>query len=202
MESRAAIEARARPAWERVVGLIGYFDLDPNRALDVILDVFSAHLATHHSFFVSFLSFSPWAPRSKPVNSPDSDEAMAVDPDPPKYRGKTLDDVLSLAEDLSGKSAEDPQLPGPAHGNPSRVLAQVLGFKFAHYQVCRDILLLFAKADFKEAFRGHGTGTDELISYGCHPDPRRLYLIGRALSSRKCEFSHALSEPWLNLTHL
>ncbi|OSX60384.1 hypothetical protein POSPLADRAFT_1058548 [Postia placenta MAD-698-R-SB12] len=134
VESRAAIEARARPAWERVVGLIGYFDLDPNRALDVILDVFSAHLATHHSFFVSFLSFSPWAPRSKPVNSPDSDEAMAVDPDPPKYRGKTLDDVLSLAEDLSGKSAEDPQLPGPAHGNPSRVLAQVLGFKFAHYQ--------------------------------------------------------------------
>ena len=52
MESLSAIEARARPAWERVVGLVGYFDLDPNRALDIILDVFSVHLATHYSFFL------------------------------------------------------------------------------------------------------------------------------------------------------
>ena len=58
VESVEMIEARARPTWERALGLIGYFDLDPNRALDIILDVSSVHLATHYSFFLSLLSFS------------------------------------------------------------------------------------------------------------------------------------------------
>lgn len=132
MESLSAIEARARPAWERVVGLIGYFDLDPNRALDIILDVFSVHLATHYSFFLSLLSFSPWA--GSPKHSADS---MNTEPVPGIYRGKDLDDVLKLAEAQAGVS-QDPPPPAAMGANNSRVLAQVLGFKFAHYQVYRS----------------------------------------------------------------
>ncbi|TFY81790.1 hypothetical protein EWM64_g2223 [Hericium alpestre] len=56
-ESFEVVAARVRPVWERVVSLIGYFDLDPNRALDVILDVFSVHLTTHWSFFIVLLGF-------------------------------------------------------------------------------------------------------------------------------------------------
>jgi len=53
VESSLSIHARARQVWERVVSLIGHFDLDPNRALDILLDVFSTHLATHYTFFLS-----------------------------------------------------------------------------------------------------------------------------------------------------
>ena len=129
MESLSAIEARARPAWERVVGLIGYFDLDPNRALDIILDVFSVHLATHYSFFLSLLSFSPWAASLKHSADP-----MIVESCSDLYRGKSLDDVLKIAEAQAGVS-QDPPPPAAMGANNTRVLAQVLGFKLTHYQV-------------------------------------------------------------------
>ncbi|KAL6309570.1 transcription factor/nuclear export subunit protein 2-domain-containing protein [Sparassis latifolia] len=132
VESLTSIEARARPAWERVVGLIGYFDLDPNRALDIILDIFSTHLATHHTFFVSFLSFSPWSVRRKEHRS-GKEDAMAVGPDGNQYRGKSLDEVLFAAEASSNPwTAEPPRF--SSEGSHTRVLAQVLGFKFSHYQ--------------------------------------------------------------------
>ncbi|OSD04328.1 hypothetical protein PYCCODRAFT_1444038 [Trametes coccinea BRFM310] len=119
------IEARARPTWERILGLIGYFDLDPNRALDIILDVFSVHLATHHSFFVALLSFSPWGRRSR---GGVKQEDMAVEPDPARYRGKTLMEVLRVAEADAGACLDD------IDTSNARVLAQVLGFKFRYYQ--------------------------------------------------------------------
>lgn len=126
-ESYAAIEARARPVWERVISLIGYFDLDPNRALDVILDVLSVQLATHYSFFVALLSFSPWsASFRRPLS--EKEEAMSVDLEPGSFKGKTLDEVLTLAD----KKARDEAV---SSGNGPRVLAQVLGFKFAYYHV-------------------------------------------------------------------
>ncbi|KAH9938580.1 transcription factor/nuclear export subunit protein 2-domain-containing protein [Fomitopsis serialis] len=117
-EPRAAIEARARPAWERIVGLI-----------DVILDLFSTHLATHHTFFTAFLSFSPWSlrPQRKRV-----EDDMVVEPDTQMYRGKSLDEILSFAENPSGEVRPPPTA---NRGTNSRVLAQVLGFKFAHYQL-------------------------------------------------------------------
>ncbi|KAL7282472.1 hypothetical protein ACG7TL_003943 [Trametes sanguinea] len=119
------IEARARPTWERILGLIGYFDLDPNRALDIILDVFSVHLATHHTFFVALLSFSPWGRRSR---GGVKQEDMAVEPDPARYRGKTLMEVLRVAEADAGACLDD------IDTSNARVLAQVLGFKFRYYQ--------------------------------------------------------------------
>ncbi|KAI9063149.1 hypothetical protein FKP32DRAFT_1651303 [Trametes sanguinea] len=119
------IEARARPTWERILGLIGYFDLDPNRALDIILDVFSVHLATHHGFFVALLSFSPWGNRAR---GGVKQEDMAVEPDPNRYRGKTLMEVLRIAEADAGACLDD------IDTSNARVLAQVLGFKFRYYQ--------------------------------------------------------------------
>ncbi|KAH8106136.1 transcription factor/nuclear export subunit protein 2-domain-containing protein [Cristinia sonorae] len=126
-ETASAVAARAGPAWERVVGLIGYFDLDPNRALDIVLDVFSANLTTHSSFFLSFLSFSSWSNGGR-ISAVSSDDTMNIEVDPDQYRGKTLDEVLSLAERNSGFR------PAPSSNGKPKVLAQVLGFKFSYYQ--------------------------------------------------------------------
>lgn len=131
-ESASAIAARAGPAWERVVGLIGYFDLDPNRALDIILDVFSVNVSTHYSFFLSFLAFSSWSNPGQKLRAAAGEEPMNVEPSPEQYRGKTLDEVLSITESNAGFH---PPSANTANGSNSRVLAQVLGFKFSHYQV-------------------------------------------------------------------
>ncbi len=122
-ESLSAIEDRARPVWAKIISLIGYFDLDPNRALDIILDIFSTHLTTHHTFFVALLSFSPWAGSYHHKES----EAMSVDDESMSFEGKSLDEILRLC---SPKSTFE----GPSDNSP-RILAQVLGFKFAYYCV-------------------------------------------------------------------
>lgn len=128
IESYKAIADRARPVWERVISLIGYFDLDPNRALDIILDVLSVHLATHYSFFIALLSFSPWS--GSYIRST-SDENCSILTDLPagSFTGKTLDEILTLADRTTHNN------PSNALGSGPRVLAQVLGFKFAYHQV-------------------------------------------------------------------
>ena len=128
-DSYALIAERARPVWEKVISLIGYFDLDPNRALDVILDVLSVHLATHYTFFITLLSFSPWSGSYRRPTSDYDGTPMVVDLPAGSFRGKTLDEILSLSD---GK-AHNAQTPSITHG--PRVLAQVLGFKFTYYQV-------------------------------------------------------------------
>ncbi|KAK7061446.1 THO complex subunit 2 [Favolaschia claudopus] len=125
-ESYASIEDRARPVWEKVISLIGYFDLDPNRALDMILDVLSVHLVSHYSFFLALLSFSPWAGSyRRPVDN--EDLAMSSDPAPGLYTGKSIDEVLDLADRRSPGTT-------PTRDGTPRVMAQVLGFKFTYYQ--------------------------------------------------------------------
>lgn len=131
MESCASIEDRAQPVWEKVISLIGYFDLDPNRALDIILDVLSVHLATHYSFFLALLSFSPWCGAYKRPNA----SSMTFDPVPDQYKDRTLDEVLALAEVQHGNEEVSASL-SHATTNP-RVMAQVLGFKFVYYRVSR-----------------------------------------------------------------
>ncbi|KAG2361997.1 transcription factor/nuclear export subunit protein 2-domain-containing protein [Suillus spraguei] len=131
VESYASIEDRARQVWEKVISLIGYFDLDPNRALDIILDVLSVNVATHYTFFLALLSFSPWTGLYKrPVMSTASH--MAVDPVTQQFGDKSLDEVLQITE----ANASDQSTPPSENdsGTESRVLAQVLGFKFSHYQ--------------------------------------------------------------------
>ena len=121
-ESLTSIEERVRPVWDRIISLIGYFDLDPNRALDIILDVLSTHLATHYTFFLTLLSFSPW--RCSYDRSRLGDESIASLPSG-SFKNKSLDDILTLADRRSTTT----------YSNTSRVLAQVLGFKFSYYTV-------------------------------------------------------------------
>lgn len=45
-----------------IVSLIGYFDLDPIRTLDVFLDICAMNFVAHSSFFIAVLKKSPWWP--------------------------------------------------------------------------------------------------------------------------------------------
>ncbi|KAH7888047.1 transcription factor/nuclear export subunit protein 2-domain-containing protein [Phlebopus sp. FC_14] len=131
VESYAFVEERSRAVWERVISLIGYFDLDPNRALDIILDVLTINLSTHYSFFLYLLSFSPWAGSYRRPVDARLENSMNLDRIPNPYRGKCLDEVLHVAESMCpGYTATSSE----TSGTESRVLAQVLGFKFTHYQ--------------------------------------------------------------------
>lgn len=121
------------------MSIVGYFDLDPNRALDFILDVFDVHLTTHWSFFLVLLGLSPWKGHSavqverekgKGLLDVNGDVEMDDEAKVSPYAGKTLDEVLTIAEGENAPRA----MPPPKGSNP-RVLAQVLGFKFRHYQV-------------------------------------------------------------------
>ncbi|KAL8761513.1 MAG: hypothetical protein Q9184_002361 [Pyrenodesmia sp. 2 TL-2023] len=51
--------------FERVKGMIGAFDLDVGRVLDVTLDVFAALLVKQYRFFVKYLRVSSWWPQDK-----------------------------------------------------------------------------------------------------------------------------------------
>lgn len=79
---------------------VGYFDLDPARTLDLILDAFVANVVSHHRFFVDLLRCSTWGPSSiltASIPAPSDEEELSEE-----------------------------------RGSP--VMAQVLGFKFQHYQ--------------------------------------------------------------------
>ncbi len=54
--------------FERVKGLIGTFDLDVGRVLDITLDVFAAVLIKHFRFFIKLLRVSSWWPRSVEID--------------------------------------------------------------------------------------------------------------------------------------
>lgn len=116
--------------WEKVISLIGYFDLDPNRALDIILDVLSQHLNTHYTFFLALLSFSPWSGLYRRPIPEEEEMDIKVEIPEAAYQGKSLDEVLTTAE-LHSRPATTST---PKNGG-ARVLAQVLGFKFSYYQV-------------------------------------------------------------------
>lgn len=53
---------------EKVKAMIGAFDLDVGRSLDVVLDVFGAVLVKQFRFFVKFLRASPWWPRQTGIS--------------------------------------------------------------------------------------------------------------------------------------
>lgn len=46
--------------WDNIKSLIGYFNLDPNRVLDVIIDLFIANVQSSYDFFIELLSISSW----------------------------------------------------------------------------------------------------------------------------------------------
>ena len=53
--------------FERVTALIGAFDLDVGRVLDVVLDVFASVLVKQYRFYVKFLRVSSWWPQQAPL---------------------------------------------------------------------------------------------------------------------------------------
>ncbi|KIY72984.1 hypothetical protein CYLTODRAFT_343075 [Cylindrobasidium torrendii FP15055 ss-10] len=120
-EALEDVSERTKAVWDKIISIVGYFDLDPNRALDIILDVFSTHIATHHTFFLALLACSPWAGAYQ-SHSP---KAMELDTQTPSFDGKKLEEILTLLEPATNPDTNNDQR--------SRVLAQVLGFKFAYY---------------------------------------------------------------------
>lgn len=50
--------------FEKIKGLIGTFDLDVGRVLDITMDVFAAVLIKHFRFFIKLLRVSSWWPRN------------------------------------------------------------------------------------------------------------------------------------------
>ncbi|KNC96495.1 uncharacterized protein SPPG_08084 [Spizellomyces punctatus DAOM BR117] len=67
------VDERARRTMGNIASLIGYFDIDPNRVLDLILDLFTANIADQWDFFVRLLELSPWRSRGDQIR-----EARAV----------------------------------------------------------------------------------------------------------------------------
>ncbi|KDE09261.1 hypothetical protein MVLG_00581 [Microbotryum lychnidis-dioicae p1A1 Lamole] len=98
---------RANAAMDKVKSLIGNFDLDPDRTIDLILDAFTEQVIDHYQFYLDLISVSPWA-------SPRKKNGAAL---PEKGKAKETDIDIGLEKD---------------QGN--RVLAQILGFKFKFYQ--------------------------------------------------------------------
>lgn len=180
--------------WEKVISLIGYFDLDPNRALDIILDVLSVHLTTHYTFFIALLSFSPWSGFYRRPTSDYDGTPMVVDLPPGSFRGKSLDEILALSD----RKARD-ALTAPATHGP-RVLAQVLGFKFTYYQVSH---LIFRTPPSSHhhciVCRGRRSDSEEPLSYRRNLNPTRLHHIGRLVPSCASLNASAVCSPsWLS----
>ncbi|KAI1323198.1 hypothetical protein F5Y16DRAFT_352117 [Xylariaceae sp. FL0255] len=57
--------ALVQASWERIKALIGTFDLDVGRVLDVVIDVFSATMLRSLRFFTRLLRISSWWPRNQ-----------------------------------------------------------------------------------------------------------------------------------------
>jgi THO complex subunit 2 len=103
----------------------GYFDLDPTRMLDLIIDVFSTHLMTHYMFFIHLIRRFTGS-RTRLLSEGKQDK-MQVD-GTRSFIGMDFEDVLLSAEgDVSVV---------PSSNDLKNPLAQLLGFKFKHYSVC------------------------------------------------------------------
>ncbi|CAK42982.1 uncharacterized protein An17g00540, partial [Aspergillus niger] len=92
--------------FERVKAMIGAFDMDVGRVLDVTLDVFAAVLVKQYRFFVKLLRASSWWPKEDAFRTVDAEE---------KEMRKWIEETGTL----------------PPKG--SRVAAQLLGFKLRFY---------------------------------------------------------------------
>ncbi|KAL8281053.1 hypothetical protein RQP46_006411 [Phenoliferia psychrophenolica] len=109
-ESEEQRMQRAQNVSDSIKNLIGNFDLDPDRTLDIVLDTFSDQLVDHHQFFLDYLSVSPWSD-SKTKDSPAAGERES------KGKGKAPVVDVGLGKDRG-----------------SYLISQVLGFKFKYYQ--------------------------------------------------------------------
>ncbi|KAH3906630.1 THO complex subunit 2 [Parastagonospora nodorum] len=68
----------AKETLQRVNALIGAFDLDIGRVLDVTLDVFANLLVKHYSFFIKFLRVSAWWPQLRGFDGLEWEEPLVA----------------------------------------------------------------------------------------------------------------------------
>ncbi|RDW64024.1 hypothetical protein BP5796_10526 [Coleophoma crateriformis] len=82
-------------AFEKIKGLIGTFDLDVGRVLDITLDVFAAVLIKHFRFFIKLLRVSSWWPRNGETDSAAAARCAGL----PKWAMPTSQGWMSTEED-------------------------------------------------------------------------------------------------------
>ena len=81
--------------FERIKGLIGTFDLDVGRVLDITLDVFAAVLIKHYRFFVKLLRVSSWWPRNAETDNAATSRCVGL----PKWALPSSASFMSTPED-------------------------------------------------------------------------------------------------------
>lgn len=128
VEPQALLSRRTQQAQDRLMKIAGYFDLDPTRMLDLTLDVFSTHVMTHFEFCINLIrQFMSSRTRLLLGTRLEETAAQMETEKPNSFVGMDLDDILSTSEGFV------PTVPSSAeYKNP---LAQIIGFKFAYYQV-------------------------------------------------------------------
>ena len=119
---------RARHCWKGIEKLIGFFDLDPLRALSTILDLFASSIATHYHFFIALLDCSPWK-RNLNVQQ----NAMETEYQPGRYENMDFKSIIDDAEKghrqpINTENNNNSSIEG------SLVITQVLGFMMRYYQ--------------------------------------------------------------------
>ncbi|KZW03863.1 hypothetical protein EXIGLDRAFT_715906 [Exidia glandulosa HHB12029] len=179
VESPEHIRARAAEVWDKVVSLVGYFDLDPNRVLDIILDVFSYNIYTHHSFFLELLRCSPWCGGAADGTAHPVDVEMDSSTEGSKYAGLSFDNVLRVARglpvlhDVGDEMDVDDDTADKPPTKKAPVCAQVLGFKYKYFQTSgRDVP---KSLSYLAAFliREHVITIDDLLPH-LYPDDTEM----------------------------
>ncbi|KAL7272481.1 THO2 plays a role in transcriptional elongation [Rhizina undulata] len=130
--SSSPLEVAGRTG-ERVKGLVGAFELDPGRVLDVLLDTAACTVVSNARFFVKLLRGSAWWPKQSTAEDEGKgrEEAKAE-----KEKEKCLSDQ-EFFEKLRREGIEAFFTePGGGHTGKggNKVAAQLLGFKFRYYQ--------------------------------------------------------------------
>ncbi len=111
--------APPKDAWERILELVGMYDLSPPRVLDVVLDAFCVFLEKEWQWFVELIKESPWGEVDVGLDDEVNEMELAVERVSPLLSWKFGDDVKR------------------EKGN--KMLSQVVGFKFGFYQVSVEL---------------------------------------------------------------
>jgi THO complex subunit 2 len=129
--SASPLEAVGRTG-ERVKSLIGAFELDPGRVLDVLLDTAACTVVSNARFFVRLLKGSAWWPQQLPGLGEDDGQKGRDEVKADKEREKEFVDRAFFDKLSAGGISVF--FEGLEAGKGNRVAAQLLGFKFRYYQ--------------------------------------------------------------------
>jgi THO complex subunit 2 len=120
---------------ERVKGLIGAFELDPGRVLDILLDTAACTVVSNARFFVRLLKCSAWWPQQLQHliedDTPKSKEEKEREKEEKEAEKERQDREFFDKLGSEGISAFFETL---EKGTGNKVAAQLLGFKFRYYQ--------------------------------------------------------------------